>query len=184
MRSARRRGTSAPLGATVRPPVASQVQTSTDSEPRARWALTVLLLAYILSFIDRNVMAILVGPIRESFEIGPKFGWIFIVAGSLGALASVLRWRRQRRFGGSGPIGRAWMASVARVRPRVLMLPRGPGECPLVVADYYFAYFAAFLGVAVDGSGGGDGVDVEALVQSSDEGDVAVGEHELGASAV
>jgi MFS family permease len=49
--------------------VASQEQTSTDSEPRARWALTVLLLAYILSFIDRNVMAILVGPIRESFEI-------------------------------------------------------------------------------------------------------------------
>jgi MFS family permease len=29
----------------------------------------VLLLAYILSFIDRNVMAILVGPIRKSFEI-------------------------------------------------------------------------------------------------------------------
>ena len=40
-----------------------------DSQPRARWALTVLLLAYILSFIDRNVMAILVGPIRRSFEI-------------------------------------------------------------------------------------------------------------------
>jgi MFS family permease len=29
----------------------------------------VLLLAYILSFIDRNVMAILVGPIRKSFDI-------------------------------------------------------------------------------------------------------------------
>jgi MFS family permease len=40
-----------------------------DPQPRARWALTVLLLAYILSFIDRNVMAILVGPIRSSFEI-------------------------------------------------------------------------------------------------------------------
>jgi MFS family permease len=40
-----------------------------DSQPRARWALTVLLLAYVLSFIDRNVMAILVGPIRKSFEI-------------------------------------------------------------------------------------------------------------------
>jgi MFS family permease len=39
------------------------------SEPRARWALTVLLLAYVLSFIDRNVMAILIGPIRKSFEI-------------------------------------------------------------------------------------------------------------------
>jgi len=49
--------------------VAPHEQTSTDSEPRARWALTVLLLAYILSFVDRNVMAILVGPIRKSFEI-------------------------------------------------------------------------------------------------------------------
>lgn len=36
---------------------------------RANWALMVLLSAYILSFVDRNVMAILVGPIRESFEI-------------------------------------------------------------------------------------------------------------------
>lgn len=36
---------------------------------RANWALTVLLLAYILSFVDRNVMAILVGPIRQSFAI-------------------------------------------------------------------------------------------------------------------
>ena len=42
---------------------------ASESPPRARWALTVLLLAYILSFIDRNVMAILVGPIRKSFEI-------------------------------------------------------------------------------------------------------------------
>ena len=40
-----------------------------ENQPRARWALTVLLLAYVLSFIDRNVMAILVGPIRASFEI-------------------------------------------------------------------------------------------------------------------
>ncbi|MEM8606729.1 MAG: MFS transporter [Myxococcota bacterium] len=37
--------------------------------PGANWALAVLLVAYILSFIDRNVMAILVGPIRESFAI-------------------------------------------------------------------------------------------------------------------
>ena len=39
------------------------------ASPRANWALTVLLLAYILSFVDRNVMAILVGPIRKSFDI-------------------------------------------------------------------------------------------------------------------
>ena len=33
------------------------------------YALAVLLLAYILSFVDRNVMAVLVGPIREDFQI-------------------------------------------------------------------------------------------------------------------
>ena len=45
------------------------VDSPIDAGPRANWALFVLLLAYILSFIDRNVMAILVGPIRASFEI-------------------------------------------------------------------------------------------------------------------
>lgn len=47
------------------------------SEPAAKqrgnaaafYALLVLLLAYILSFIDRNVMAVLIGPIREDFAI-------------------------------------------------------------------------------------------------------------------
>jgi MFS family permease len=39
------------------------------SRPAALYALLVLLLAYILSFIDRNVMAVLVGPIREDFAI-------------------------------------------------------------------------------------------------------------------
>ena len=36
---------------------------------RAVYALLALLLAYILSFIDRNVMAVLVGPIRADFSI-------------------------------------------------------------------------------------------------------------------
>jgi MFS family permease len=35
----------------------------------ALYALLVLLLAYILSFVDRNVMAVLIGPIREDFAI-------------------------------------------------------------------------------------------------------------------
>ncbi len=44
-------------------------------QPRANYALSVLLAAYILSFIDRNVMAILIGPIRQSFEISDfQFG--------------------------------------------------------------------------------------------------------------
>jgi hypothetical protein len=48
--------------------VAAQAHPS-DNQPRVHWALIVFLLAYILSFIDRNVMAILVGPIGKSFEI-------------------------------------------------------------------------------------------------------------------
>ena len=36
---------------------------------RAMYALIALLLAYILSFIDRNVMAVLIGPIRADFAI-------------------------------------------------------------------------------------------------------------------
>ncbi|MEZ5571951.1 MAG: MFS transporter [Halioglobus sp.] len=36
---------------------------------RANYALLALLLAYILSFIDRNVMAVLIGPIRDDFAI-------------------------------------------------------------------------------------------------------------------
>ena len=35
----------------------------------SHYALGVLLIAYILSFIDRNIMALLVGPIREDFNI-------------------------------------------------------------------------------------------------------------------
>lgn len=36
---------------------------------QANYALFILLLAYILSFIDRNVMAVLIGPIRQQFDI-------------------------------------------------------------------------------------------------------------------
>jgi len=39
------------------------------SQGAALYALLVLLLAYILSFVDRNVMAVLIGPIREDFAI-------------------------------------------------------------------------------------------------------------------
>jgi len=53
--------------------------------PRPRYAnylLGVLLAAYILSFIDRNILAILVGPIREEFAISDfqfsiLHGWSF-----------------------------------------------------------------------------------------------------------
>lgn len=49
--------------------VTAPIDSPRAASPRANWALTVLLLAYILSFVDRNVMAILVGPIRASFDI-------------------------------------------------------------------------------------------------------------------
>ena len=40
-----------------------------ESPAYANYVLTLLLLAYILSFIDRNILALLVGPIREDFQI-------------------------------------------------------------------------------------------------------------------
>jgi MFS family permease len=48
------------------------VSAATDagvSKGQANYALAVLLLAYVLSFVDRNVMAVLIGPIREDFAI-------------------------------------------------------------------------------------------------------------------
>ncbi len=58
--------------------------------PGAYYALVVLLLAYILSFIDRNVMAVLIGPIRADLQIsdfqysllhGFAFSMFYIVLG-------------------------------------------------------------------------------------------------------
>ena len=48
----------------------------------ANYVLVVLLIAYILSFVDRNILAVLVGPIRQEFEISDfQFsiisGWAF-----------------------------------------------------------------------------------------------------------
>lgn len=57
---------------------------------QAHYALALLLLAYILSFIDRNVMAVLIGPIRAEFAIsdfqysllhGFAFSMFYIVLG-------------------------------------------------------------------------------------------------------
>ncbi len=59
-------------------------------QPGAGYALCILLLAYILSFVDRNVMAVLIGPIREDFAIsdfqysllhGFAFSMFYIVLG-------------------------------------------------------------------------------------------------------
>lgn len=72
--------------------------------PHANYVLALLLLAYILSFIDRQVMALLVGPIRAEFDIsdtgfsllhGFAFGIFYIVLGlPIGWLTD--RWNRSR----------------------------------------------------------------------------------------
>ncbi|TXS91935.1 MFS transporter [Parahaliea maris] len=63
---------------------------STPKPRQANYALLLLLLAYILSFVDRNVMAVLIGPIREEFAIsdfqysllhGFAFSMFYIVLG-------------------------------------------------------------------------------------------------------
>ena len=52
-----------------------QTNNSHPQSGQAYYALFVLLLAYILSFIDRNVLAVLVGPIREELSISDtQFG--------------------------------------------------------------------------------------------------------------
>jgi len=59
------------------------MQDTPDPRPgHANYLLGVLLAAYILSFIDRNILAILVGPIREEFAISDfqfsiLHGWAF-----------------------------------------------------------------------------------------------------------
>jgi MFS family permease len=65
-------------------------QTPEKATPQAYYALGVLLAAYILSFIDRNVMAVLIGPIRQDLAIsdfqfsllhGFAFSMFYIVLG-------------------------------------------------------------------------------------------------------
>ncbi len=73
--------------ATPAPPGAANEEKAT---PQAYYALGVLLAAYILSFIDRNVMAVLIGPIRQDLAIsdfqysllhGFAFSMFYIVLG-------------------------------------------------------------------------------------------------------
>lgn len=68
------------------PPQSNQEKTT----PQAYYALAVLLAAYILSFVDRNIMAVLIGPIRQDLDIsdfqysllhGFAFSMFYIVLG-------------------------------------------------------------------------------------------------------
>lgn len=54
------------------------------SRASANYVLVILVLAYILSFIDRNILALLVGPIREEFaltdfQFSILHGWAFTI---------------------------------------------------------------------------------------------------------
>lgn len=61
----------------------SKEQQSTYPKPRvANYVLALLVFAYILSFVDRNILAVMVGPIREEFsltdfEFSILHGWAF-----------------------------------------------------------------------------------------------------------
>ena len=79
-------------------------QSASTTSGQATYALAVLLLAYILSFIDRNVMAVLIGPIRDDFRIsdfqfsllhGFAFSMFYIV---LGLPIARLADRRNRKW--------------------------------------------------------------------------------------
>lgn len=65
----------------------SQVQnkkTLLQDNWQSYYALTLLLLAYILSFIDRNIMSVLIGPIRADFDISDlEFGLLHGLAFSI-----------------------------------------------------------------------------------------------------
>lgn len=69
----------------------------------ASYALTLLFIAYIFSFIDRQILALLVGPIRKDFGIsdfefsllqGAAFAVLYTFAGlPLGSANAVIRTR-------------------------------------------------------------------------------------------
>lgn len=74
----------------MNPSGSHQNQPEETVTPQAYYALAILLAAYILSFIDRNVMAVLIGPIRQDLDIsdfqysllhGVAFSLFYIVLG-------------------------------------------------------------------------------------------------------
>ncbi|GAB3313347.1 spinster family MFS transporter [Haliea atlantica] len=105
---------------------------------RANYALLLLLLAYILSFIDRNVMAVLIGPIRSDFAIsdfqysllhGFAFSMFYIVMGlPIARLAD----RHSRK----------WIVTVGLVAWSMM-------TCLCGTARSFFTLFLARIGVGV-----------------------------------
>ena len=104
----------------------------------ANYALFVLLLAYILSFVDRNVMAVLIGPIRQQFDIsdfqysllhGFAFSMFYI---ALGLPIARLADRRSRK----------WIITIGVLLWSVM-------TCLCGLAKSFFSLFLARFGVGV-----------------------------------
>src|SRR6188474_3178838 len=68
------RSSSTPRGPTgireVSPESGIPVQTPYPTAQRAWWAVSLLLVLYVLSFVDRQVIDLMVEPIRSDFGIG------------------------------------------------------------------------------------------------------------------
>ncbi|MDH3645108.1 MAG: MFS transporter, partial [Gammaproteobacteria bacterium] len=142
----------------------------------AGYSLALLFSAYVLSFVDRQVLALMVGPIREQFGIsdfefsllqGAAFALLYTFAGlPLGRLAD----RRSRKYVIAASVGFWSLATCACGLARnfwQLFLARmavGSGEAGLAPAAYsiitdsfrpkHFGYAMAFYKVAVNVGGG------------------------------
>lgn len=157
---------------TLSQPAASEY----PSVGHASYALALLFLAYVLSFIDRQILSLLVGPIREQFQIsdfeysllqGAAFALLYTVAGlPLGRLAD----RYSRRMVVAGSVAFWSLATFACGVSKnftqlfVARMAVGAGEAGLAPPAYsiitdsfkpqHFGYAMAFYksGVKVGGA--------------------------------
>jgi MFS family permease len=142
----------------------------------ASYSLALLFTAYVLSFLDRQVLSLMVGPIREQFGItdfefsllqGAAFALLYTFAGlPLGRLAD----RRSRKFIVAASVGFWSIATCACGLARnfwqlfVARMAVGSGEAGLAPAAYsiitdsfrpqHFGYAMACYKVAVNVGGG------------------------------
>ena len=142
----------------------------------ASYSLALLFTAYVLSFVDRQVLSLMVGPIREQFSItdfqfslllGAAFALLYTFSGlPLGRLAD----RRSRKFVVAASVGFWSLATCACGLARnfwqlfAARMAVGSGEAGLAPSAYsiitdsfrpqHFGYAMAFYKVAVSvGSG-------------------------------
>lgn len=142
----------------------------------ANYALALLFLAYVLSFVDRQILALLVGPIREQFGItdfeysllqGAAFALLYTVAGlPLGRLAD--KYSRKWVISGSvlfwsiatctcGTAKSFWQLFAARMAVGAGEAGLAPSAYSIITDSYrpqHFGYAMAFYksGVKVGGA--------------------------------